>query len=221
MRNLVNGTIVVSAAVLMLGFGIASARHVLSATTDVSHQVRTQLMSLPEYGVFDLITLSQNDGVVTLGGYVVTPALKHDAEQEARQMTGVTEVRDRIEIAPASPLDDEIRVRAYHVIYDESALSRYRSATSAPSMRPGPREWGAQPHGMFVRSFDGPPLSDAPFYGYEPIGICAIHILVKNGIVTLAGDVDDESDRKLVGRIARGVAGVRWVVNSLETTRRR
>jgi osmotically-inducible protein OsmY len=56
----------------------------------------------------------------------------------------------------------------------------------------------------------------APFYGYEPIGDYAIHILVKNRVVTLAGIVDNEGDKTLAGLRARSVWTVLNVNNELE-----
>ena len=56
----------------------------------------------------------------------------------------------------------------------------------------------------------------APFFGYDPIGNYAIHILVKNRVVTLAGVVDSEGDKTLAGLKARGVGAVLTVSNDLE-----
>ena len=56
----------------------------------------------------------------------------------------------------------------------------------------------------------------APFYGYDPVGNYAIHILVKNRVVTLAGVVDSDGDKTLVGLKARGVGTVLSVNNDLE-----
>jgi hypothetical protein len=211
MRNIVRRPFAIIAAVLALASSVSSAQEAPRATTDVAHEVRTRLMSLPDYGVFDLLTLGvENASVVSLGGYVVTETLKKDAERTAREVAGVTEVRNRIEIAPLSLVDEDIRRREYHAIYDESALSRYVTATNGPAIRPGLRAWGAQAR-MFPGGFDGPLLFESPFHAYEPIGIYAIHILVKNGVVTLAGVVDDDADKELAGITARGVTGVAGV----------
>jgi hyperosmotically inducible periplasmic protein len=170
------------------------------------------VVSLPDYSVFDLITLSvEKTGLVNLGGYVVTDTLKTEAAHRAREVAGVAEVRNRIELAPFSAADEDIRRREYHAIYDESALSPYRTATSGLSMRPRARPWGAQAR-MFPDAFDGPLLFESPFHGYEPLGIYTIHILVKHGAVTLAGVIDNDADKERVGIAARGVTGVAWVV---------
>jgi hypothetical protein len=41
------------------------------------------------------------------------------------------------------------------------------------------------------------PWSHAPFFGVEPIGNCAIHIIVNHGVVSLYGTLSSEVDRVL------------------------
>jgi hyperosmotically inducible periplasmic protein len=50
----------------------------------------------------------------------------------------------------------------------------------------------------------------------EPVGDFAIHIIVKNGQVTLAGVVDNEADKNLAGLKANGVFGAFKVTNDLQ-----
>jgi hypothetical protein len=180
-------------------------------------------LSLPYYGVYDLITLNvDQSSVVTLGGYVLTDTLKSDAGREAREVKGVKEVQNKIEIATALPLDDDIRHAVYHAIYGDPGLSRYGTPGSElRSIRPGFRAWGAgiggfSGPGRAGRAFGSPRFMAAPFFGYDPIGNYAIHILVKNRVVTLAGVVDSEGDKTLAGLKARGVGTVLTVNNDLE-----
>jgi hypothetical protein len=200
------------------------------APAQIAQEVRKHLLSLPYYGVFDLITLNVDpNNAVTLGGYVLTDTLKKDAEREVREVKGVTDVQNKIEIATAFPLDDEVRHSVYHAIYGDSALSRYGTPGSElRSMRPGFRPWGPGIGGfgggfgggvggrVAGRPFGGPRFMAAPFFGYDPIGNYAIHILVKNRVVTLAGVVDSEGDKTLAGLKARGVGTVTTVNNDLE-----
>ena len=64
----------------------------------------------------------------------------------------------------------------------------------------------------------GPRFAAAPFYGYDPVGNYAIHILVKNRVVMLAGVVDNEADKNLAGIKARGIKDVTGVNNDLEVS---
>jgi len=214
---------------ITLGPLAVSAQQTTVAPAQIATDVRKHLLSLPYYGVFDLLTFNvDNTDNVTLAGYVLTDTLKKDAEREVREVKGIKDVQNKIVIAQAFPLDDEIRHGVYHAIYGDSSLSRYGTPGSQlRSMRPGFRDWGAgfggwgrglggPRAGFGGRAFGGSHLMGAPFYGYDPVGEYAIHILVNNRTVTLAGVVDNEGDKTLAGLKARGVANVNQVSNELE-----
>lgn len=212
-----------------LGPLVVGAQHVTAAPAEIAKDIRKHLLSLPYYGVFDLLTFNvDNNDDVTLAGYVLIDTLKKDAEREVREVKGIKDVQNKIVIASALPLDDEIRHGVYHAIYGDSSLSRYGTPGSElRSMRPGFRDWGAgfggwgpgpgqRGAGFGGRAFGGPHLMGAPFYGYDPVGNYAIHILVNNRTVTLAGVVDNEGDKTLAALKARGVPNVNQVNNELE-----
>jgi hyperosmotically inducible protein len=229
MQTAIRRSLLLSVVAFILGSLVGTAQQAPVAPTQIANDVRKHLLSLPYYGVFDLLTFNvdKNDDV-TLAGYVLTDSLKKDAEREVREVKGIKEVQNKIAIASGLPLDDEIRHGVYHAIYGDSALSRYGTPGSElRSMRPGFRDWGAGLGGWgqgFGRrgagfggpGFGGPHLMGAPFYGYDPVGNYAIHILVNNRTVTLAGVVDNEGDKTLAGLKARGVTNVSQVNNELE-----
>jgi len=196
---------------LALG-AVVAAQPATVAPTEIARQVKKHLLSMPYYGPFDLITFSVDaNDVVTLGGYVVLDTIRKDAEREAREAKGVREVQDRIEVAPALPLDDEIRHRVFHAIYGDPVLTRYGTpGNDLWRMRPAFRGWGTE---FRMR---GPRLENAPFFGLEPIGDYAIHILVKARVVTLVGMVESAGDKTIAGFRARGVPSVSTVHNDLE-----
>ena len=206
------------AGVLTAGSGSASAQAEQTAPNvpEIQKQVRKELAGLPYYGVFDLLTFQVSDkGVVTLGGYVVNGSLKGDAEHEVKKVKGVTEVANQIEIAPASISDDNVRRALYRAIYRDSFLSRYGTPEDAlGASRPRFSGWGRGFRG--VGTFGQPRWTSGPFFGLEPVGDYAIHILVKNGKVTLAGVVDNASDRDVAGIKANGVFGAFSVTNDLQ-----
>jgi len=217
------------AVTITLGPLAVSAQQTTVAPAQIATDVRKHLLSLPYYGVFDLLTFNvdANDNV-TLAGYVLADTLKKDAEREVREVKGIKDVQNKIVVAQALPLDDEIRHGVYHAIYGDSSLSRYGTPGSQlRSLRPGFRDWGAgfggwgrglggPRAGFGGHAFGGSHLMGAPFYGYDPVGEYAIHILVNNRTVTLAGVVDTEGDKTLAGLKARGVATVNQVNNELE-----
>jgi hyperosmotically inducible protein len=186
------------------------------AETPLARQVRHELSALPYYGVFDLLTFQvADDGTVTLGGDVVWGSLKDDAEDVVKEIAGVKQVVNKIEILPASRSDERLRWRLYRAIYFDPALDRYGTALSqSAALRARYYGWGWQYRswGIFgLRRWVG-----APFFGMEPVGEYAIHIVVKNGRVTLVGVVNSEADRDLAGMKARGVYGSFEVTNDLQ-----
>jgi len=58
-------------------------------------------------------------------------------------------------------------------------------------------------------------FEDSMLQRYAVLAVPPIHILVKNGVVTLEGSVGSEIDRKLAATRATGVSGVSNVINNL------
>jgi hyperosmotically inducible protein len=57
--------------------------------------------------------------------------------------------------------------------------------------------------------------SKAPLQRYQMGAVPPIHIIVKNGNITLVGVVDNEGDKNLAGIAASGVSGAFGVTNNL------
>jgi len=148
---------------------------------EVVQNVRSALLKLPYYGVFDYLEFSVNGRTrtVTLKGYATRPSLKKDAEAAVRHVKGVEEVMNQIEVLPLSPADDRIRRALYRSIYGTPALQRYGVGANPP-----------------------------------------IHIIVKNGNVSLEGFVSTENDKNIAGIQARGVGGTFAVKNDLQVESR-
>ena len=140
----------------------------------IAREVRHELVTLPNYNVFDNLAFRVDGSTVTLMGQVTRPTLKSDAERVVRKIEGVENVNNQIEVLPAAPNDDEIRRVAYRSIYSQPNLQMYS-----------------------VRSV--PP----------------IHIIVKNGNITLEGVVANEADKNVAELTAKGISGVFSVTNNL------
>jgi osmotically-inducible protein OsmY len=96
------------------------------AAMSLEQRVRSELLRLPYYGVFDHLAFRVDGDQVSLSGHVSWPTLKNDAERAARSVEGVTAVTSNIEVLPVSSHDDRIRLAAYRAIYGNSTLARYR-----------------------------------------------------------------------------------------------
>ena len=90
-------------------------------------QVRKELVTLPYYGVFDWLTFeTRRNGTVVLRGQVIRPTTKSDAEARVKDIDGVTNVVNDIQVLPLSPNDDRLRSALYRAIYGgNSPLFRY------------------------------------------------------------------------------------------------
>ncbi len=82
--------------------------------------------------VFDAINLGVRDGVVTLSGTVYDPTDKSDAVSLVSNTPGVRDVVDDLDVAPLSPMDDQLRVRLARAIYGSSELQRYAMDPANP-----------------------------------------------------------------------------------------
>jgi len=81
---------------------------------------------------FNYVTVSVNDGVVTLAGHTYDSVGRDTALALTQRMPGVKDVVDKIDILPTSLFDDNLRRRAVRVIYGDSALSRYAIDPARP-----------------------------------------------------------------------------------------
>lgn len=152
---------------LFLVSGLVFAQTSERGRARMEKAVRSELVMLPYYGVFDNLAFKLDNGKVTLLGQVARPSLKKDAERAVKTVEGVESVDNQIEVLPTSPNDDRIRLATYRAIYGHTALNRYALQAVPP-----------------------------------------IHIIVRNGNVTLVGVVANEGDANIAKLQANGVPGV-------------
>jgi hyperosmotically inducible periplasmic protein len=114
------------AAVLAIELGgLGLAQQPARSRDRLEREVRHELVMLPYYGVFDNLAFQVDGAKVTLLGEVTRPTLKSDAQAAVKGIEGVETVENRIEVLPASPNDDRIRLAVYRAIYGHAALNRY------------------------------------------------------------------------------------------------
>ena len=159
-------TMILGAATLLLGSP--------KEPKNIAREVRHELVMLPYYGIFDSLSYRVDGGTVTLFGQVARPSLKRDAEARVKDIEGVTQVINQIEVLPTSPSDDSLRRALHRAIYSKEPLQRYAMGAVPP-----------------------------------------IHIIVKNGNVTLEGAVANETDKNMAGMAANEVPGIFSVTNHL------
>jgi hyperosmotically inducible protein len=165
-------------------------------------QVQKKLRSLTNYSVFDWITFGFHGKTLVLKGYASRPILKSDAGNAVKGIPGIESVDNQIEVLPLSNNDDRIRAAVYNRIYTQPSLRKYNAnqGSLAQAMGPGGRSFGMMAGG----------ITNNP-----PIGFHGIHIIVKNGNVTLYGVVNNEMDSNIAGIQANSAPGAFSVDNDL------
>lgn len=85
------------------------------------------------YGnAFNAVSAGVNRGVVTLTGVVRTPTDEAAYLDLVQRTPGVKDVVNKIEVAPLSTFDDQLRIRLARAIYGDPVLSRYAIDPAAP-----------------------------------------------------------------------------------------
>src|SRR5271170_424150 len=170
-------------------------------TVRISKEVQKRLGSLTNLGVFDWITWGFHGKTVVVKGYASRPILKSDAQNALKGIPGVESVDNQIEVLPLSPNDDRIRAAVYNRIFTQAALRKYNANQGTVRQATGP--------GPNVAMMAGGITAD------PPRGFHAIHIIVKNGNVTLYGVVNNEGDKTIAGMQANSTPGTFSVDNDL------
>jgi len=142
----------------------------------ITQEVRHELLSLPQFGIFDNLEFMVNGSTVTLMGEVRTAFLKDAAEKVVQRVEGVEQVKNQIEVLPASATDERIRLAVARALFDQ----------------------------------------DSPLLRYSMGAVPSLHIIVKNGRVTLEGVVASQTDKNLAFMRANGIHGVFSVENHLQ-----
>ena len=163
----------------------------MAAQRDVVTAVRAALASEPRVGARrHRIVLRFEGGDLTMEGEVADAAAKKLALERAASVAGVHHIVDRLRVEPSRAMSDaEIRDHLRDLLRGEPELSGIGIRVAA----------GADPSGALEAFF--------PF---------VLDATVRDGVVTLSGDVPSLRHKRLAGVIAWWVPGTRDVVNGLE-----
>lgn len=114
-----------SAIIMALSLASFTGANAQSGTERaIEQQVRKKILSLPNYGVFDIIKYDVDGTRVTLTGKVHSLGTTSQAVRSVKRIKGVTEVVNNIDNLPASMFDDEIRIRALRT-FNRNGLGQY------------------------------------------------------------------------------------------------
>ncbi len=122
------------AALVAGGSARAAAADVQPERKDfqVAKDVATSVQRYTHFTIFDDISASVRDGVVTLSGKVTEPYKKDDIEKRVAKVGGVVKVDDRIDVLPVSQFDNQLRYRIARSIYGNSNFWNYAVMVNPP-----------------------------------------------------------------------------------------
>ena len=98
----------------------------------VVRDVQKQVLTYPQFSIFDTVHMQIDEGVVTLLGKVTMPYKKNDLEKRVAKIDGVHQVINKIMVLPVSGFDDELRFRIARAIYGNSNFWNYGSMANPP-----------------------------------------------------------------------------------------
>ena len=128
--------VVASSLTVMLAASLTSWAAQSTATERsqerISHEVRNELITLPQFSIFDNLAFKVDGETVTLTGQVRNPILKDSAEKVVKDIEGVKGVNNKIEVLPPSPNDDRIRRDVARAIFNDDRLFRYSMGAVPP-----------------------------------------------------------------------------------------
>ena len=112
--------------------GSGADTYIERANYDVFKDVSSQVNRYVNFTVFDDVSASVVDGVVTLSGRVTMPYKRQDLERRVSRVNGVRAVQNQIEVLPVSRFDDELRYRIARAIYGNPTFWHYAAMANPP-----------------------------------------------------------------------------------------
>ena len=182
-----------SAAILLAaGTAITAAD---SSPDRLFRQVERLIAGQRGIRVYDWVGFAVNGREITLEGAVTRSALKQGIERSVLALEAVESVRNEIEVLPQGGDDVGIRINAFWRIYGHPEIRRYvtRDSGFSPRLRRG--------------------TGDRQRVLLQPI-----HIVVRNGHLTLEGELEQRRERRVAEQQAYAVLGVRSVTNNIVVT---
>jgi hyperosmotically inducible protein len=95
---------------------------------DISHAV----FRYDRFTIFDDVSVSVENGIVTLQGRVTMPLKRDDIEKRVSRVDGIKQVVNLLAVLPVSKNDDELRYRIARTIYGNPSFWGYATMASPP-----------------------------------------------------------------------------------------
>jgi hyperosmotically inducible protein len=121
----------IAAALVVLAVA-APARAGDAGNQQLFRDVQRQVLRYVHFTIFDSVHAQVEDGIVTLSGRVTMPYKRDDLERRVKRVVGVRELRNQIQVLPASQMDDELRLGIARAIYSHPAFRQFASMVNPP-----------------------------------------------------------------------------------------
>jgi hyperosmotically inducible protein len=122
-----------SVVCLMIGASAAQAGSIEGRKDfQVLKDVATSVDRYAQFTIFDDVSASVKEGVVTLTGKVTMPFKRDDIERRVAKVAGVRTVDDQITVLPVSTFDDQLRYRIARAIYRNTNFWNYAIMPNPP-----------------------------------------------------------------------------------------
>lgn len=146
----------------------------------------------PRFGPEDEVRVNFEDGTLTIEGEVKNVAVKKLLLEQAAAHPAVSGIVDRLHVAPAQRLDDaQTRAQVHDALLEEPALSEAVIREQLNGETATVRDPPGEKHGWIL-------------------------IRVRDGVVTLDGELPSLSHKRLAGVLAWWAPGSRDVINGIE-----
>lgn len=131
-----NKFIISAFAIIAFSFSAANAQSFSGSRSGrtLEQNIERQILKMPRYEVFDFIQFKVEGSTVTLYGKVRNAINKSDAKNRVKNLDGVTNVINNIEVLPLGSFDESIRRNLYARLSNSGGLSRYLWTVN-PSVR--------------------------------------------------------------------------------------
>jgi hyperosmotically inducible periplasmic protein len=121
----------IAAALVVLAVA-APARAANVGNQQLFRDVQRQVLRYVHFTIFDSVHAQVEDGIVTLTGRVTMPYKRNDLERRVKSVAGIRELRNQIQVLPASQMDDELRLGIARAIYSHPAFRPFASMVNPP-----------------------------------------------------------------------------------------
>ncbi len=122
------------APALLVAFFATTAPALASSSDNYTlfRKIEQQVQRYPWTSVYDSVHIRVDNGRVELTGKVTMGFKRDGIGERVARVAGVSSVRNRIDVLPASQLDDDLRLRISRAIYANPHFRGYGSRVSPP-----------------------------------------------------------------------------------------